>query len=91
MRSGDIIKHEKFMDVAVLLTTDPMSLKDGGYHIKGLWMNQAFTSSFIIDPIRQFGKVNIKIKEDRVSRWSICENPEAKCVRYEKWSPISST
>ncbi len=91
MKSGDIIKHKNFMDVAVLLTTDPMPLKAGGYHIKGLWMNQAFTKSFVINPIREYGKVNIKIKPEKLSEWLLCGNPEAECVRYEKWSPISST
>ena len=85
---GDIIKHERFMDVAILLTADPMPLKEGGLEIKGLWMNQAFVSSFVIDPIMEFGKARIKIKPGDVGKWFRCENPDTKCVRYEKWERL---
>lgn len=89
LKSNDVIKHENFMDVAIFLTADPIPLKDGGLAIKGLWMNQAFVNSFIIDPFREFGKMRHKIKKEDVSKWLKCENPSAKCIRYEKWERVA--
>lgn len=90
MKSGDIIKHIRALDIAILLTEDPVLQKGNGllenhYIIKGLWMNQGFDSSYMVNPKEDYGKVSTEISENE---WLICENPKAKCVRYEKWSPI---
>jgi hypothetical protein len=88
MKIGDIIKHEAFRDVAITLISQPMPLKGGGYFIKGLWVNQAFVESFIINPIREYGKVTLRILREDLSKWFICDNPKAKCIRYENWTQI---
>lgn len=88
LKSGDVIKHERSMDVAVYLTEEPMPTKDGGIFIKGLWMNQAFVKSFIICPIREFGKVRHRVKPEDVSKWLYCKNPKAECVRNEEWERL---
>ena len=51
------------------------------YKLRGMWVNQAYVKSFIIDSSK------IEIMESKLSEWSYCENPDATCVRYEKWSP----
>ncbi len=84
LKIGDIIKHEKFMDVAVVIASDPMPLKAGGICVKGLWMNQAFVNSYIMSKT-----VYLKIKEEDLTKWSKCLDPTAKCIRYETWEKIA--
>lgn len=80
IKSGDIIKHEKSMDVCF----DVIKVYEGStsYHIKGRWMNQGFTESFYIftNPCR------IKLPKSEYKNLLYCKNPEFDiCLRKAEW------
>jgi hypothetical protein len=83
LTTGDIIKHEKFMDVALLI----MRIKEVDGHLKfrAMWINQGQNKSwFLPAPIQEFS-----IDLNDLHLWSKCMNNNAKCVRHEKWEPIT--
>lgn len=82
MYINSIIKHEKFMDVAIRLTRPVIS--SGPYYIiRGNWINQGFVNTYDIGY-----KASIKIKKEDKKDWLICLNPIAPCIRNEKWNRL---
>lgn len=73
-----IIKHKNFLDVAFLVT-DGLWTRDG-VQFKGEWLNQGFVSSW---PLGIRGSFNVPVSE--LINWQRCVNPNANCLRYEKW------
>ena len=80
---GDIIKHRRFMDIAVWVQKPVIMTDSGKMFIRGMWINQAFVSTFPLGI-----KMKYRIPPDKIHEWMICDNPHAKCVRYEKWTPL---
>lgn len=80
LEKGDIIKHGVFMDVALLVD----NVFYEGENTKILycrWLNQGFNGTFeIAQPV-----VEIIIYKENMHLWSRCKNPNATCVRFEKW------
>lgn len=85
LKPYDVIKHKKFMDVAIQITKPPIITKSGKLKIKGNWMNQAYVESFIIGKLKNFGKSELVIMPENIKDWLVCLNPHANCVRNEKW------
>lgn len=77
MKFGDVIKHKSFLDVAIRVT----HVKDnnGVTEVYGYWLNQGFNDTYHMDVTGKY--VSLKNIKD----WLICTNPEAKCIRNEKW------
>jgi hypothetical protein len=81
IKPGDIIKHDRFMDVAFYVSNvDPLIYNE--IAITGVWLNQGFTKSWVINKTH----VMLNISKDKLSEWSYCEGPYAECFRHEKWS-----
>lgn len=92
IRSGDFIKHEKFMDVC-LLVTDAFDYGHG-VKVKGTWWNLGQNTSY---PIGIKAVINIAKKEadikpqsgrrTHIKQWGILA-PECRtdaCYRYSRW------
>ncbi len=74
MKSGDVIKHPSFLDLCCYVSDV--------YHERAVviyWMNQGFVESWFLG--RGSQTVN-------PTGWLVCDNPKAKCVRYENWSVV---
>jgi hypothetical protein len=82
-RQFDIIKHEKFSDVAVLVEKIFTFRKK--WTVKGSWINQGFETTY---PMGINAKFEIPL--EKLSEWLICENTDAKFIRNEKWSNLSN-
>jgi len=85
IRPGDVIKHEKFMDVAIYVT-GVGCLEHGATSIQivGLWMNQGFEKSWFIGH-----PANVNLSVDKLTEWYLCVNPEAdKCLRKCEWTVL---
>jgi len=83
MKSSSVIKHDRFMDVAIYVNKVFINYEKGYYKIKGIFINQAYVESFPINEKIKF-KIEFKDKGD----WSICNNPWAKCLRDQTWRPL---
>lgn len=83
IKPGDVIKHEKFMDVCFLVYG--VSQKDDGFGIVGCWMNMGYTRSWMIDTGEIF------IKNEDIPKWAVCTDEGSKaCIRYCTWVSLAS-
>ena len=80
--AGDILKHEKFMDVAILVMK--AKIADGKLNLRAMWVNQGQNKSWFLPVPTQ----EIVIDINDLHLWSRCTNNNSKCVRHEKWEPI---
>lgn len=80
IQSGDIIKHGTFMDVALMVTEVVYDLQETV--VMAIWINQGMNATFIIEN-KPF---QLTIHPDQHSVWFKCNNPEAKCIRWEQWT-----
>jgi len=80
---GMVIRHKKWLDVAYLVR-DAM-VEFGRYEVHGQWINMGYERTYPITPAN-LTQV-IKIHGDTIDNgdWYACVDPEAKCVRNEKW------
>ena len=81
LRTGMIIKHEAFMDVAFWVDKchGPFG-KSGKLKVRGRWINMGFIQSYHIGITQKF-----EILAKEYDKWFKCLEPEAKCIRYAKW------
>jgi len=79
---GATIKHKKYRDVAFQVVRH-FDVQGRYLKLKGYWVNQAFVESYVMFDAR----ITIEFKD--LGDWLICQNPNAKCIRYEKWMPIT--
>ena len=79
-----IIKHEKFMDVAIEITK-PIVRFPHKVIIRGVWLNQGFVDTF---PIGEKAKIDIKTED--IKNWFYCLEPNKQCIRYSKWQRVSN-
>lgn len=83
IKPGDVIKHEKFMDVCFLVSE--VSQKEDGFRVVGSWMNMGYTKSWMIDNGIFF------IKTEDIPKWSVCiDEGSNPCLRYCTWISLSS-
>ena len=81
-RSGDIIKHIKFRDTAILIKKVfrlPHKIK-----ITGQYINQGFAKTW---PLGVKAKLSISI--ENLKDWAICMEPDLKCIRQAKWRSLN--
>ena len=83
-RINDIIKHERFMDLAFLVQKPAIISKTGKLKLRGLWVNQGFVETQIIDHNRK----RLTIMPDDIDKWLVCLDPHLKCVRDAKWRKL---
>lgn len=85
IRPGDIIKHEKFMDVAVNVSfVGCLEVGATSILVAGEWMNQGFEKSWNIGKMTLFD-----IPVDKLTEWYLCVNPEAdECLRKCEWTVL---
>ena len=81
-RRFDIIKHERFSDVAVLI--EKICKLDHKWKVKGTWINQGFVNTWSLGI-----KAKFDIPKEKIAEWLLCQNPNAQCVRNEKWLSLS--
>jgi hypothetical protein len=86
IRPGDYIKHEKFMDVALYVTSVGQLVVGGSeIHISGIWWNQGFEKSYCINIF-----ANITIETEKLSEWQLCLDPEInRSLRKCEWTPLA--
>lgn len=82
---GKVIKHEKFLDVALLVTSVGNVAHDATeIHVSGMWMNQGFVRSWMIG-----ASANLTIKIEDFPKWSYCTNEDQNpCLRKCDWAAI---
>ena len=87
IQPGDVIKHEKFMDVCfVVHAVGQLEYGATEAHLQGWWMNQGFVKSWVID----FNTVSLTLKFDKRSEWLICTDKHADpCLRKCPWQKIA--
>lgn len=78
----DIIKHKRFSDIA--LAVEKVYDFDHKWKVKGDWINQGFVDTYPLGI-----KAKIVIPAEKLSEWLICKNPNAQCIRYEEWKPLT--
>lgn len=78
-----IIKHERFLDLAIMITKPLIRLKDGSVIIRGHYINQGFNKSYDLNI-----NVKLRINKDDKSKWLVCNTPLDMCVRYSTWRPF---
>jgi len=83
IKSGDVIKHEAFLDVAVQVHTVSKNPETGDISITGMWINQGQVRTYVINEPASFS-----IKEKHIENWSLCEKPTSTFVRNEKWRSL---
>lgn len=79
---GDVIKHDKFMDVAVYVTSvGCLEIGATSLQITGMWMNQGFTKSWFIGEMANF---SIDVKD--LHTWSSAiDGKGSVCLRKCTW------
>lgn len=83
IKPGDIIKHEKSVDVC--FSVSGVSQKDDGFVVVGFWMNMGYTRSWMID------SGHILIKYEDIPKWAVCIDAGSKpCIRYCTWVSLAS-
>jgi hypothetical protein len=79
---GDIVKHERFMDVAleVLRCVEMPEY----YAVNGVWVNQGFVKSYDI------GRADlVKVSKDQKEQWYRCiDRSKDQCLRKCDWEKI---
>ena len=83
-RKNDIIKHERFMDVAFEIRHifGPYGPNDK-YKVKGNWLNQGFINTYSL----RYQQTLIIYRND-FCNWLICDDPNIKCIRNSSWRKI---
>jgi hypothetical protein len=71
----DVIRHPRFMDVAILVD---IAYTDGT--IGGNWVNMGYVQTYIMGK-----RCDGMVIDDT---WFKCTNPEVKCIRYANWTKI---
>lgn len=97
LKVGSLIRHEKFMDVALRIYTDPSIIGEihRGLHFHGLWVNLGFTKSFEIGYSEE-----LRIHLNNIGDWQVCTHPNvedeqflvrrmSRCYRNGPWIPLS--
>jgi len=75
----DIIKHERFLDVAFEVTG--FYEAENNLLLAGKWINQGFVESFYIT-----GKLDaIRIKYEDLNKWLKLKDKSIKCYRNGEW------
>jgi hypothetical protein len=92
--SGDLIKHEAFLDVAMFLTCRP-HLTPEGIYLNGFWMNLGFNQTF--NTGHTF-IMTIPFSKIADGKWHKCVDPDwrkengsqkcSKSYRHSAWEPI---
>ena len=82
---GDVIKHEKFMDVAVYVqSVGCLEIGATSIQITGMWLNQGFTKSWFIGESAFF---SISVKD--LHTWYLCvDEKKDACLRKCEWTPL---
>lgn len=88
--TGDVIKHEKFMDVAFDIE---FSFDRGdGWLLTGYWLNQGFTKSWAVPYRDKRGHVTTQtflIKNEDLKYWSKVILPQQDvCLRKCDWVKV---
>lgn len=78
LRTGDIIKHKSFMDVAFQVTGAFYGTHD--MVVYGRWLNQGFTEMYVIEKREHW----FRITEDQMANWVVKSNS----LRASKWTEI---
>lgn len=84
-KAGDIIKHERFSDVALLITcVGHLCHNAKQLDIAGSWVNQGFTKSYFIGESDSFS-----IPIEKLSEWSYAVNGYVGAkLRECAWLPL---
>lgn len=84
-RKNDVIKHERFLDVAFKVHS--FRIYENTVKIKGVWLNQGFTRTFVID----FTPRTLTFKKDKLSEWLILhhEDQNLECIRNARWVKVA--
>jgi len=90
IKQGDIIKHKAFMDVAIQVMYLSENPENGDIEIRGIWLNQGQTKSFVINTNKYPAGVPVIyiIKKHQICNWLKCDKPSSKHIRNEPWSRL---
>lgn len=81
MKPGLIIKHPRFMDVALLVhrVRGPYG-PNQRMEVIGDWINLGFERSFLIGERQKIRKT-----KSYFDQWQVCLDPELTCLRNARW------
>ena len=79
IKSGDIIRHVRFLDVSVAV--HDVKMEDAAITIEGEWVNQGFSKSYYLNM-----DVVLTITWDELKHWEKCADPHNYiCLRNSPW------
>ena len=83
---GDIIKHIKFLDVAIeVLSVGCLEVGATSIQITGMYLNQGFTKSWSLGEVAY---IDISVKD--LHNWSAAVNGKGSvCLRKCEWLPLA--
>jgi hypothetical protein len=85
IRTGDIIKHERSLDVAYnVINNDIKRAGQSTIFIGAIILNQGFVTTYGIGKYVEF-----EIKQEDLKKWLKCIDPEKVCIRYSRWETLS--
>ena len=90
LHPSDVIKHEKFLDVAIFVTSLNYVYSHAehlvGFQIQGMWMNQGYDRSWFIGT----ENISLFISVEKLSEWSKAKESQAStCLRSCEWLPLT--
>lgn len=83
IKSGDIIKHKNFMDVAVQVLFTTTNPETGNIEISGVWINQGQVKTYSTNQLAYF-----IVKKEDLSNWSKCLKLDSSFIRNESWEQL---
>lgn len=84
IKSGDIIKHNAFMDIAVQVFFINNNPETEEIEISGVWVNQGQVNTYCINEPAKF-----TIKKHELSNWMKCLKPKSDLIRIEQWEKLT--
>jgi hypothetical protein len=83
IKSGDVIKHKNFTDVAIQVMFVSVHPNTNDIEISGVWINQGQTQTYSINE-----PAKLQIKEKHLSDWLKCSKPKSTFIRNEEWKEL---
>lgn len=86
IKPGDIIKHEEFTDVAIIVKYAGVVPKNGSCRIEGQWVNLGVHKSY---PMHLDCDIQVLVRD--LPHWLVCDDTfVGDCLRDAEWTKIGT-